>query len=253
VGFTVVGADRFLASGHPDGREKLPPFLGLIESTDAGRTWTAVSLQGEMDFHVLEAAGRRLYGFGSEWETRNQRLLVSDDRGRSWDERPAPEPIADLAVDPSNPNRAVAAGREALHLTTDAGGSWRQLPGAPGLLAWTPRGIYTADRDGTIRAARDPLQPGETVGRVPGEPAALAASGDRRLYVGLHDGSIWRSVDGGASWRTGMPSRRRRAHDPSPSRQPPAASYRQKKQRPLGRPWLEGRRGSQRLYPEAVK
>jgi hypothetical protein len=36
MGFTVIGADRFLASGHPDGRGKLPPFLGLIESTDAG-------------------------------------------------------------------------------------------------------------------------------------------------------------------------------------------------------------------------
>ena len=44
MAFTVVGADRFLASGHPDGREGLPPFLGLIESTDAGRSWTPVSL-----------------------------------------------------------------------------------------------------------------------------------------------------------------------------------------------------------------
>src|SRR5687767_322438 len=39
MGFTVVGPDRFLGSGHPDGREKLPPFLGLIESRDAGETW----------------------------------------------------------------------------------------------------------------------------------------------------------------------------------------------------------------------
>ena len=26
MGFTVVGRDRFLGSGHPDGRENLPPF-----------------------------------------------------------------------------------------------------------------------------------------------------------------------------------------------------------------------------------
>ena len=42
MGFTVTGPDRFLGSGHPDGREDLPPFLGLIRSTDAGRTWQPV-------------------------------------------------------------------------------------------------------------------------------------------------------------------------------------------------------------------
>src|SRR3712207_5291105 len=32
MGFAVVGPDRFLGSGHPDGREQAPPFLGLIRS-----------------------------------------------------------------------------------------------------------------------------------------------------------------------------------------------------------------------------
>ena len=35
MGFAVVGPDRFLGSGHPDGHEQLPPFLGLIEVTVA--------------------------------------------------------------------------------------------------------------------------------------------------------------------------------------------------------------------------
>jgi hypothetical protein len=68
MGFTVTGPDRFLGSGHPDGREDLPPFLGLIRSTDAGRTWEPVSLLGERDFHVLEAAGERIYGYGSDFD-----------------------------------------------------------------------------------------------------------------------------------------------------------------------------------------
>jgi hypothetical protein len=66
MGFTVTGPDRFLGSGHPDGREGLSPFLGLIRSTDAGRTRQPVSLLGERDFHVLEAAGSRVYGYGSD-------------------------------------------------------------------------------------------------------------------------------------------------------------------------------------------
>ena len=79
MGFTVVGPDRFLGSGHPDARADLPPLLGLIRSEDAGRTWTPVSLLGKADFHVLRAAARQVYGFDST----QARLLVSDDGGRS--------------------------------------------------------------------------------------------------------------------------------------------------------------------------
>jgi hypothetical protein len=36
MGFTIVGPNRFLGSGHPDLRDDLPPLLGLIESTNRG-------------------------------------------------------------------------------------------------------------------------------------------------------------------------------------------------------------------------
>jgi hypothetical protein len=62
MGFTVVGPDRFLGSGHPDLRDELPSLLGLIRSDDGGRSWESVSLLGEADFHILRTAGTRLYG-----------------------------------------------------------------------------------------------------------------------------------------------------------------------------------------------
>ena len=200
MGFTVIGADHFLASGHPDGREELPPFLGLIESTDAGRSWTEISLQGAMDFHVLEAAGRRIYGFGSDWETREERLLVSDDRGESWGKRPAPEPLIDLAVAPGDPDTAVAAGSGGLHLTRDAGRSWSALSAGPGLLTWLGRRLLVVDPRGIVRASVDGVRRWRVLGRVGGQPAALAAGPGEQLYVALHDGTIKRSSDGGVSW-----------------------------------------------------
>jgi hypothetical protein len=217
MGFTVVGADRFLASGHPDPREGLPPFLGLIESTDAGRSWTPVSLQGDMDFHLIEAAGSRIYGYGSDWDTRAERLLVSDDRGRSWQPRRSPEPLLDLAVDPGRADRAIAAGRRALHITLDAGRSWRDLRGRPGLLAWTKGGLYSVDSEGVVRLARHDLGRAETVGRVGGAPVAFDATSSRELYVGLHDGTIKRSNDGGRSWHVGLPRRRSEADRDRPA------------------------------------
>ena len=84
MGFTVIGPDHFLGSGHPGSTENDPPFLGLIESRNAGNTWRPISLRGDADFHVLEAQGKTVYGFGSDWDTREARFLRSDDGGRTW-------------------------------------------------------------------------------------------------------------------------------------------------------------------------
>src|SRR6266540_3629710 len=98
MGFTVVGPNHFLGSGHPAPGEDRLPLLGLIESRDGGKTWRSVSLLGEADFHVLHAAKGEVYGF----DAANGRLLTSGDGGGSWAERTAPEPLIDLAADPTD-------------------------------------------------------------------------------------------------------------------------------------------------------
>jgi hypothetical protein len=200
MGFTVVGPDRFLGSGHPDGRENLPPFLGLLRSTDAGQSWDPVSLLGERDFHVLEAAGARIYGFGSDFETRRADLLVSDDDGRSWRKRAVPEPLVALAIDPSDPDRALASGEQGLYLSADAGRRWRSMSDRAGLLAW-PRGSrpYLVTLDGQVSRSRDGGRSWRPVSDVGGSASAFEAAG-RELYVALHDGTIKRSADGGRTW-----------------------------------------------------
>ena len=142
MGFAVIGPDHFLGSGHPDGRDDLPPFLGLIESRDAGRTWSPVSLQGEVDFHVLEAAGQRVYGYGSDFATREPRFLASTDGGKHWRRLEAPEPLISLALSPEDPRTLFASGQRGLHRSADAGRSWRPVDApAAGLLAWTAAGL----------------------------------------------------------------------------------------------------------------
>lgn len=200
MGFTVIGRDRFIASGHPDGREDLPPFLGLTESADAGRTWGEISLQGSMDFHVLEAVRDRIYGFGTEWETQAQRLLVSNDRGETWRRRTAPEPLIDLAIAPGDPDTAVAAGRRGLHITRDAAQSWSEVPGPGAFLTWLGPRLVAVDRRGVVRVAVDGFGRWRVRGQVDGEPAALVSGPGRQLYVALHDGTIQHSIDGGVSW-----------------------------------------------------
>jgi hypothetical protein len=201
MGFTVMGRDHFLGSGHPDLREHLPSFLGLIESRDAGKTWKPVSLLGKQDFHVLEATGERVYGFGSDFETRNANFLVSSDGGRSWDERKAPEALIALAIDPSDRDRIVASSEARLYTTSDAGRDWRPLGGEPSFVVWpTKRELFAVALDGGVSRSDDVGRTWQSVGQVAGEPAAFEAHGRHELYIALHDGTVKRSGDGGRSW-----------------------------------------------------
>jgi len=201
MGFTVVGPNHFLGSGHPDlgeAREKdLPPLLGLIESIDAGETWKPISLLGAADFHVLRTAGGRVYGYDAS----NDRLLVSTDDGRSWDERDRPAPLIDLAVDPGDPLHIVATTTNGLYASRDGGRQWTRLADTSGLLAWPTRErLYVAAAVSRLFASDDGGRSLRPVGDLRGEPAALHAQSASELYVALHDGTIKRSTDGGANW-----------------------------------------------------
>jgi Strictosidine synthase-like, N-terminal len=199
MGFTIVGPDTFLGSGHPDGRDRLPPFLGLIRSDDGGRSWRPVSLLGKRDFHVLEASGSRVYGYGSDFRTRAPGFLVSDDYGETWEEREVPEPLISLAISRHDPRRIVASGQAALYLSDDAGRRWLPQPGPPGLVAWGDE-LTVADATGAVHAAPDAGQRPRPVGHIDGKPAALESGPDGELYAALHDGTIKRSDDGGHTW-----------------------------------------------------
>jgi hypothetical protein len=205
MGFTITGPDRFLGSGHPDineAREKgLPPLLGLIESRDAGRTWRPISLTGEADFHVLRFARNRVYGYDAS----NDRLLASADGGRTWEELDKPGPIIDLAAAADAPNHLLATSSGALpdglYESRDGGRMWHRVTGAIGLLAWPAVDrLYLVTPDGQVFRSRDGGRRLEPRGDIGGEPAALLGHGPEDLYAALHDGTIKRSTDGGATW-----------------------------------------------------
>jgi hypothetical protein len=201
MGFTVVGRDHFLGSGHPGSIENDPPFLGLIESRNAGSTWRPISLRGDVDFHVLEAQGKTVYGFGSDWETREARFLRSDDRGRTWTRLTPPEALLGLAIDPQDPRVSVALGEQRGWFSRDGGASWRPLPIPGGMVTWTPElGLIAVDLEGVIRNSSEPTGEWNEVGRLPGTPAALEAVGDE-LLAATHESQVLSSSDGGRTWR----------------------------------------------------
>jgi hypothetical protein len=200
MGFTVIGPDRFLGSGHPDLRDDLPPLLGLIESTDAGRSWEPLSLLGEADFHALHASGSRI----TAYDASGSRVMLSDDGGRTWRARPAPAALGDLVADPRDPDHLIAASEAGLLQTRDAGLGWRRVGPPAVLLAW-PRAdaLYALAAEGTVSRSGDGGRSWSPAGAVPGEVAAVTAPDAGTLIVALHDGGFASSRDGGRTWRPG--------------------------------------------------
>lgn len=208
MGFTVAGPDHFLGSGHPDFLrdtvldEDMTPLLGLIESDDAARTWSAISLQGEVDFHALSAVGDRIYGYDST----GGRLMVSEDGGESWASPSADlaitSNVASLAVNVSDPDVVVAAAEHGVIRSVDGGVSWERLDGAPalGYVSWDEEGaLLGIDLRGVLYQSDDGRS-WQEVGRVHGQPAALLAAGGD-LYVATAE-AILSSPDGGETFET---------------------------------------------------
>ncbi len=203
MGFTVVGPDHFLASGHPDlDDERLrkpgaPPLLGLIESTDGGRSWDPTSLLGEADFHALVAAHGNVYGYDST----NGRFMVSPD-GKQWDTR-SRVALGDFAVDPADPDHLVAITERGLAESGDGGRSWEPTD-APqlALLSWgAEQGLWGVSPAGeTYQRVDGRWQPRAALA---GEPQALLVTGEE-LFAAASSGdatAIYVSSDGARSWR----------------------------------------------------
>ena len=199
MGFTVVGPDTFLGSGHPDLRDDFPPLLGLIESTNAGRDWSPISRLGQSDFHTLRVRGNMVYGIDGV----TGRVFASSDRGRSWVMHEPPDPLIDLAVHPENPRHVVATGESGLHESRDAGRTWLELPGRiAGHLAWADDGqLYLLDGAGNLSVSTDRGhgRSWRTARAVGDEPEAFLAH-QGTLYVALHHGVVKASSDGGRTW-----------------------------------------------------
>ena len=195
MGFEVLGPGRFLGSGHPDFREDHPPLLGLIESKDAGQSWTSLSLRGEADFHAIEAAHDRIYAYDSTSET----FMVSDD-GRDWDRR-SQLVVLDFAVSPDDPEVVVAATELGLRRSTDGGRTWPTVAGAPDLtLVGWDRELFGISADGAVHASADEGLTWSPRGVVGGEPEAMTLEG-RRLFVAVAERGILESGDGGRTFR----------------------------------------------------
>jgi photosystem II stability/assembly factor-like uncharacterized protein len=182
---------------------------GIYKSLDAGRTWTRMGLEqtgriGHIAVHpqnpdiVLACALGHAYGPQQE-----RGVFRTMDGGKTWervlfvDENTG---CSDLAMDPRNPRKLFAGmwqldiktwGRESggpgsgLFVSNDAGTTWTRLSG---------RGLPTREI-GKVKVAIARSNPDRVY--------AMIETGDGVPWKGKETdrGQVWRSDDGGESWR----------------------------------------------------
>ncbi|CAM5267318.1 F510_1955 family glycosylhydrolase [Streptomyces narbonensis] len=215
MGFTVTPAGVFLASGHPAPGTGGPADLGLVESTDSGRTWREKSLGGEVDFHSLDTApDSTVYGYDSA----NGLLRVSPD-GVTWEDRASLRAL-DIAVSPTAPDTVLATTETGVALSTDGGRTF--APGTGQVLSYVswgaPDALFGVDRGGALFRGTDTRKgTGAGAGTAPstatgsgirwdrvstvpgGAPQALTVVDARRLLAATQDG-VYESRDGGRTF-----------------------------------------------------
>jgi len=197
MGFSVAGPGHFYASGHPADGVDLPAPVGLMESQDAGKTWSVRSRGGESDFHALTSSSKGVLGFDGK--------LASSADGKTWTPLAIGAEPGTLAAAPDG-SRILATTASGALLSSDQGASWAPIPGAPQLLlvAWADKTTATGVTEtGHLAVSTDA---GTTwtigAGRVDSVQAMCATrSGDNSLEVLIvTDTAIQRTTDSGASF-----------------------------------------------------
>lgn len=196
MGFTIAADGSFLASGHPAPGRDAPSNLGLIESTDAGKTWKDRSLSGEVDFHSLEHAHQTIYGYDST----NGLLRVSKD-GSTWERRSKLKAL-DIAVSPQDANTILATTESGVIRSTDGGKSFGS-GGEPvmAFLSWaTPEALFGIAPSGELNKSADGGKTWQQTSTLRGgAPQALTAVTATHLIAASQDG-VYESKDGGKSF-----------------------------------------------------
>jgi len=218
MGFSAT-RDALYSSGHPAPRSGLTNPFGLIKSTDGGRTWQKLGLEGESDFHSLATshATNTVYVFNPHPNSRMKQpgIYYTENDGLQW-KRAAARGLSgelnSLAVHPNDANVVAAGTERGLYLSRDAGETFERLVGDVRVFAETfdldGEQLWFSTYAGQAGLSRVAFKPGSAAETVPipslGEDAVayIAQNPVHRdeFSIATFKRSVFVSEDRGRSW-----------------------------------------------------
>ncbi|WP_035782811.1 F510_1955 family glycosylhydrolase [Arthrobacter sp. H14] len=198
MGFTTTGQPgHFYASGHPGAGVELPNPVGLIESNDGGKSWQALSRQGQSDFHSLTYSDAGIVGFDGS--------LRTSEEGQRWTTPDTSIQPADLSG-AAEEQTVLATTQGGLQRSADGGTNWSPVPEAP-LMYLTD--FASAEQaagvtpDGQVYTSDDAGLTWQSGGSIDVEPHAMAAvtgdEGQLQIWIATAQ-DIRVSTDGGQTF-----------------------------------------------------
>ncbi len=219
--------DREAANSDPVSGK--PGGVGIIKSTDGGRTWRSM-VNGLRNLYVGSLFMHPtnpdilIAGAGNVQYSANQGVYLTTNGGSSWRHTLGDELITAVEFSTSDPRIAYAGGRNSIYRSTDGGRTWRRMTplepwGSPGIAAGFP-----------IDFQVDPMNPNRVFANNYGGGNVLSKDGGRtwvnasqgytgaqvrgiavdpvhaqKAYCAARSG-IFRSTDSGSIWHgTGYP------------------------------------------------
>ncbi len=189
----------WVGTGEGNPRNSQSVGDGIYKSLDGGKTWKNLGLKESEHIHrilVHPRDSRTVYAAapGPSWSDGEERgVFKTTDGGKTWERVLYENPrtgAADLVMDPSNPDKLIAAMWE--HRRTP----WDFKSGGPA------SGIHVSHDGGETwerRSSKDGLPAGE-LGRI---GLAIAPSNPKIVYALIESkkNALYRSDDGGFRWR----------------------------------------------------
>jgi len=182
--------DREAANSNPQALD--PGGVGVIKSTDGGRTWREINVglenkyAGSLFMHpenpdiLIAGTGSEAGGGCLEAHREGNGIYLSTDGGATWRRRMIGlygENITAVEISQSDPNIAYAGGLIAVYRSDDGGRKWRAVSGGSGT-TWGPPGVCGGF---PVDIQVDPQDPD-------------------RLFINNYGGGNFLSTDGGRTW-----------------------------------------------------